>query len=231
VGTISGVTVVYVLASWALVGMIPYSLIDPSSGFSEAFRHNGVTWAAEFVAAGELLTLPLVVLVGFLAQPRLQFAMAEDGLLPKVFSRLDSNGNLFMVRRAGVPAAAACVSRIGLLTFLFPAARQGTLLCGLLCTLISIFISFSFLDDMISAGECLTCCTPTTQPAPRANDLHLMYQPLDLLFPLFTGLLIAFNFTNSALIISRRSNPQSPLMCSYLVLAFNVTAVVACFLW
>lgn len=30
------------------------------------------------------MTLPLVVLISFLAQPRLQFAMAEDGLLPKV---------------------------------------------------------------------------------------------------------------------------------------------------
>ena len=36
------------------------------------------------VSAGEIITLPLVVLISFLAQPRLQYALAEDGLLPKV---------------------------------------------------------------------------------------------------------------------------------------------------
>jgi amino acid transporter len=38
------------------------------------------------VAIGEIVTLPLVVLISFIAQPRLQFAMAQDGLLPKVMA-------------------------------------------------------------------------------------------------------------------------------------------------
>ncbi|CAN0420310.1 unnamed protein product [Discosporangium mesarthrocarpum] len=37
---------------------------------------------------GELFTLPLVVLVSFMAQPRLLFAMSKDGLLPPVFSEV-----------------------------------------------------------------------------------------------------------------------------------------------
>lgn len=63
-----------------------------------ACRYNGLQWAAELVAVGELVTIPLVVLVSLIAQPRLQFAMAEDGLLPQIFARVDANGNLFMVR-------------------------------------------------------------------------------------------------------------------------------------
>lgn len=97
-GTIGGVTLLYVFAAWALVGMQPYQAISPAAGFSEAFRDRGVRWAADTVAVGELVTLPLVVLVSLLAQPRLQFAMAEDGLLPPIFARVDGSGNLFWVR-------------------------------------------------------------------------------------------------------------------------------------
>jgi amino acid transporter len=51
-------------------------------------------WAQHIVAMGEIVTLPLVVLISFLAQPRLQYALAEDGLLPPIFSETDSHGNL-----------------------------------------------------------------------------------------------------------------------------------------
>lgn len=51
-------------------------------------------WAQHIVAVGEIVTLPLVVLISFLAQPRLQYALAEDGLLPKIFSETDGHGNL-----------------------------------------------------------------------------------------------------------------------------------------
>lgn len=34
------------------------------------------------------MTLPLVVLVSFMAQPRLLFAMAKDGLLPHLFAEV-----------------------------------------------------------------------------------------------------------------------------------------------
>lgn len=48
----------------------------------------------QITAIGELATLPLVVLVSFMAQPRLLFAMAKDGLLPRLFSEVDSRGTL-----------------------------------------------------------------------------------------------------------------------------------------
>jgi hypothetical protein len=39
-------------------------------------RDRGLEWAAHITAIGELVTLPVVVLVSFLAQPRIQFPMA-----------------------------------------------------------------------------------------------------------------------------------------------------------
>tara|TARA_B110000971_G_C19865646_1_gene433726 strand:- start:130 stop:348 length:219 start_codon:yes stop_codon:yes gene_type:complete len=54
---------------------------------------NNAGWAAQIAAAGEVITLPLVVLISLLAQPRLFAAMSADGLLPAVFCEVE-DGNL-----------------------------------------------------------------------------------------------------------------------------------------
>ena len=123
-GTIGVVTFLYVMASLALVGMIRYDNAATENGFSSAFAYCDNDWAQQIVALGELVTLPVVVLVSFLAQPRLQYAMARDGLLPEIFGEVDKNGNLLM----------------------------SILISGFLCTLIALFVPFTNLNDMISAG-------------------------------------------------------------------------------
>ena len=75
VGTIAIATSLYVFASLALVGMVPYDSIGSNEGFSDAFKARGSDVCQQIVAIGELLTLPVVVLISFLAQPRLQYAM------------------------------------------------------------------------------------------------------------------------------------------------------------
>jgi basic amino acid/polyamine antiporter, APA family len=127
-GTISIVTVFYALAALALVGMQPYEDIDAESGFSLGFKAAGWQWASQLVAAGELVTLPIVVLISFMAQPRLQYAMAVDGLLPPVFSRLDRHGNL----------------------------RDSMVVTGVALTLVALLVPFTYLNDMISAGVLLS---------------------------------------------------------------------------
>jgi amino acid transporter len=147
-GTIGTVTVLYSLGALALAGMMPYQDIDSNSGFSEAFKDRDWHWAQQIVAVGEICTLPLVVLISFIAQPRLQFAMAQDGLLPRVFAEVDSSGNL----------------------------RNGILISGVILTAVALFVPFTFLDDMISAG-----------------------------------VLLSFNLTNTALIVTHRSADIVPL--------------------
>jgi APA family basic amino acid/polyamine antiporter len=128
IGTIIGTTILSMLAALALVGMQPYALVDPDSAFGYAFYYNNLGWAAQIVQIGEIVTLPVVVLIAFLAQPRLQYAMAEDGLLPAIFAKVDRNGNLFF----------------------------GTLIGGLICTLIAILVPFDNLNDLCSAGVLFT---------------------------------------------------------------------------
>lgn len=86
--TIAGVSVIYILASLSLSGMQPYENISEASGFPEAFRSLGLNWAANIAALGEIICLPLVVLICLLAQPRLLQALAQDDLLPACFGDL-----------------------------------------------------------------------------------------------------------------------------------------------
>jgi amino acid transporter len=118
---IATVAILYMLAAVALTGMQPYADI---TAFPAAFSSNGSEWAAQLTAAGEVITLPVVVLISLMAQPRLQHALAKDGLLPSVFGAVDATGNL----------------------------RAGTMLSGVAMTLIATFVPFGMLDDLISAG-------------------------------------------------------------------------------
>eukprot|EP00566_Odontella_aurita_P005858 CAMPEP_0113596604 /NCGR_PEP_ID=MMETSP0015_2-20120614/40445_1 /TAXON_ID=2838 /ORGANISM="Odontella" /LENGTH=580 /DNA_ID=CAMNT_0000504171 /DNA_START=298 /DNA_END=2040 /DNA_ORIENTATION=+ /assembly_acc=CAM_ASM_000160 len=118
------VTSLYMFAAVALTGMVPYEDISSTSAFPDGFRYRGWEVAAEISAWGELFTLPLVVLVTIMAQPRLQYAMSIDGLLPPIFAQIDETGNLWF----------------------------GTLISGILMVLIATFVPFVYLDDLISAG-------------------------------------------------------------------------------
>ena len=86
--TIAGVSAIYILAALSLSGMQPYQDISEASGFPEAFRSLGLSWAANIAALGEIMCLPLVVLICLLAQPRLLQALAQDDLLPACFGDL-----------------------------------------------------------------------------------------------------------------------------------------------
>ncbi|KAL7554915.1 hypothetical protein ACHAWF_018471 [Thalassiosira exigua] len=122
--TLSIVTTLYIAAAIALVGMQPYTDISEESPFPEAFYANGVEWAAQLTAFGEVFTLPVVVLISVVIQPRLQYALANDGLLPQMFCEIDSTGN----------------------------PKKGALFAGACMTIFATFIPFADLGDFVSTG-------------------------------------------------------------------------------
>mmetsp|Transcript_70144 Transcript_70144/g.195139 ORF Transcript_70144/g.195139 Transcript_70144/m.195139 type:complete len:540 (+) Transcript_70144:48-1667(+) len=93
-GTIVVATVLPVIGSLALVGMAPYAEIDANAGFEVAFRQKGWHTLAHAVAIGQLVVLFVVTYMCFMAQPRVFYALAKDGLLPKRFLEVDAQGNL-----------------------------------------------------------------------------------------------------------------------------------------
>jgi amino acid transporter len=122
--TIGIVTSLYFFAALALTGMVPSEQISGTSGFPAAFSTRGVEWAAQVAAIGEIITLPVVVVISLLAQPRLFCAMAEDGLLPSIFQQRNAEGNLVW----------------------------SLSLCGIPMAFLATFVPFSWLDDSISVG-------------------------------------------------------------------------------
>lgn len=163
------VTVLYILASISLTGMLPYDEISETSGFPAAFHDRGVSWAANISAFGEVFTLPVVVLISLMAQPRLQLAMAQDGLLPPIFAQVDETGNL----------------------------KWGTALSGMGMILVATFVPFAYLDDLISVGILLAFSMTNSclillrceSPAHRPNFLEKHLVGLNVLC-LATGLLL-----------------------------------------
>jgi APA family basic amino acid/polyamine antiporter len=93
-GTLAICTILYVLVSAVMVGLVPYkALLNQPAPMvvaidAGAARATGAGWASIMhalrllVVLGTLAGLSSVMLVMMLAQPRIFYAMANDGLLP-----------------------------------------------------------------------------------------------------------------------------------------------------
>ncbi|MDD2903022.1 MAG: amino acid permease, partial [Syntrophales bacterium] len=82
IGSLAFCSLIYLAAALVLVGMVPYGQVNPDSPFSTLFRQVGLPWAADVVAVGAIIGITSVLYMLLLAQPRVLFAMARDGLLP-----------------------------------------------------------------------------------------------------------------------------------------------------
>lgn len=80
------VTVIYVISSLVLTGMVNYSELDIYAPFSSALRTVGLPFIARLVAIGTSIGLMNTATVGMAAQPRIFLSMGRDGLLPRFFA-------------------------------------------------------------------------------------------------------------------------------------------------
>jgi APA family basic amino acid/polyamine antiporter len=76
-------TVIYVVVGAVLTGMVPYKELAVADPLSRALELAGFKTVGWFVALGAAVSMSAVLLVFQYGQPRIFFAMARDGLLPK----------------------------------------------------------------------------------------------------------------------------------------------------
>lgn len=76
-GTLGGATLLYVVVSIVMTGMVPYHSIDKQSPLSSAFNTVGARWAAIVVAFGSITTLTATTLCSLFGQPRVYFRWAD----------------------------------------------------------------------------------------------------------------------------------------------------------
>ncbi|VDK84079.1 unnamed protein product [Onchocerca ochengi] len=87
--SMSIVTVAYILMASALTLMVPFWEINPTAAFSDAFASRGATWAKYIVSIGAMSGMTTSLIGSMFALPRCVYAMAEDGLIFKMFEQIN----------------------------------------------------------------------------------------------------------------------------------------------
>ncbi len=78
-------TLLYVLVSLVLTGMVNYKNLDLGAPVASAFSEVGLHWASGLIIIAAVIGLISVMLVMLLSQTRIFLNMAKDGLLPTKF--------------------------------------------------------------------------------------------------------------------------------------------------
>jgi len=128
VGTLLIATVLYIAVALVITGMVPYHLINKDAPLAVAFSDVGLKWAAIIIAFGSVTALTATTLCSLLAQPRIYYQMAKDGLFFRPFGKVSP--------KTQVP--------------LF-----GTIVTGIVSSLLALLFDLDTLTEMISIGTLL----------------------------------------------------------------------------
>lgn len=81
-------TLIYVIVGFVATGLVPYEQLRSSDPLARALELAGLSTASWIVAAGAVVSMSAVLLVFQYGQPRIFYAMARDGLLPRFAGKL-----------------------------------------------------------------------------------------------------------------------------------------------
>jgi len=122
-------TVLYILVSLVLTGMVKYNQLDLRAPVASAFEGVGFTWATYLIVIAATAGLTSVMLVMMLGQTRIFLGMAKDGLLPfKIFGKIHPE---------------------------FKTPYRSTLLVGLVVSLVAATTPINTVSEMCSMGTLL----------------------------------------------------------------------------
>jgi APA family basic amino acid/polyamine antiporter len=125
-------TVLYILMSAVLTGLVPYKTLNDPAPVAVALQaHPSLDWLTIWVIVGALAGLTSVILVMILAQARIFLTMARHGLLPPAFARVHP--------KYRTPGFATIVTGI------FAAIAGGTLPISVLGEMVSIGTLIAFI--------------------------------------------------------------------------------------
>ncbi len=124
-GSLTICTLLYVVVALILTGTVPYRELGVSAPIALAIDRTGHPGLSMLVKIGALTGLSSVLLVNGYGQSRVTFAMARDGLLPRIFSRLHED---------------------------FRTPHLGTLVLGLISAASAALLPLTLLGDLISLG-------------------------------------------------------------------------------
>ncbi|KAG0033998.1 hypothetical protein BGZ81_006510 [Podila clonocystis] len=118
-------TILYVGISVVTVGVAPYYTLGGDSPMVDAVRMTNMTWLVVLTELGALAATTSVILVLLIAQPRVFYSMANDGLIPRVFAKVHPTHKTPYV---------------------------STIITGVLCSICGGFLPIDVLSDISSVG-------------------------------------------------------------------------------
>lgn len=86
-------TILYVITTIVMTGLVEYKLFEDhqKSPIAFAISVTGQDWLRGFVSVGATVGMLTVMLVMLYGQVRIGYSMSRDGLLPKVFSKVNAS--------------------------------------------------------------------------------------------------------------------------------------------
>ena len=126
-GSLGVCTVLYILMSLVMTGLVPFKQLNVPHPVDIAVRAlpASYAWLGYLVDLGAIAGLASVVLVMLMGQPRIFFSMARDGLLPPVFGKVHPR---------------------------FQTPYVTTILCGSVAAVIAGFFPIDLLGELVSIG-------------------------------------------------------------------------------
>ena len=166
-------TVIYIVVSGLLTGIVPYTELNVPSPVAHALQLLGYNWASALISTGVIAGLTTVMLVLYYGLTRIIFAMSRDGLLSPFFAEVH-------------PKTKTPVRVI--------------VLCGIIISIIAGFIPLGQLAELVNIGTLaafVLVCAGVIMLRISQPHLHRPFKnPLNPLFPtlgmLSCGALMAF---------------------------------------
>jgi APA family basic amino acid/polyamine antiporter len=141
-GSLAICTLLYFAVSVVLTGMQNYTKIaaDDPAPLSTAFTNAGHDGIANVIAVGAAVGIIVVVMILLLGQSRVAFAMARDGLLPKVFAKVHPTFRTPYVITITVGVLVAILASFTSIDVLAELVNVGTLFAFILVSVGVIFL-------------------------------------------------------------------------------------------
>lgn len=123
-------TILYICVSLVLTGIVPYTQLNVPDPIALGVNAMGITlaWLRPVVKIAAIAGLSSVVLVSLMAQSRIVYKMAEDGLLPGVLAKLHPK---------------------------FKTPYVATIILGIFAMLLAGLLPISVLSELVSIGTLL----------------------------------------------------------------------------
>jgi amino acid transporter len=118
-------TILYILISLVLTGMVHYSELGVGDPLAYAFEKLHLTKLSGIIAISAVIAMASVLLVFQVGQPRIWLSMSRDGLLPKAFSKIHKR---------------------------FKTPSFSTIIAGILVAIPSLFMNLTEVTDLTSIG-------------------------------------------------------------------------------